>query len=151
MPEFQPSTPTVSGRFGGARRVSTIAGQGVRQKDQELRGRLRGSQRDTPISAVREGTKCVLDAKRKLHELMQSWDYLLPSKNAPAREDYDLRSFGRVAGKGDMTGPVIVQSADHTAGHSRQGKNEGRVFILDVEIVDCTEGGITAVVRLQPA
>jgi hypothetical protein len=109
------------------------------------------SWRDTPASAIGERTKCFRNAERKLHELMESWDYLLAEEITSGWEDHDyLSKFGRVASEGDTSDSVIIQCAHHTARYRCLGKNERHVFILNVETVDCVEGGITVAIRLQP-
>jgi hypothetical protein len=109
------------------------------------------SWRDTPASAIGERAKCFGNAERKLHELMESWDYLLAEEITSGREDHDyLSKFGRVASEGDPRDSVSIPCVHHTARYRCLGKNERHVFILNVETVDCVEGGITVAIRLQP-
>jgi len=103
------------------------------------------------LLTIGERTKCFDDAERKRPELMQSWDNIFAGENTPGWKDHaNLRRYGRLASKGGPMGSVIIQPVDHTAGHRHIGKDERLVFILNVEIVDCPEVGITAAVRLQP-
>src|ERR1700680_2353495 len=106
------------------------------------------SEREDPGSAtLREGTEGGNDACYKLHQLIQRWDNLPAVKCAVVGKDQaHIRHGVRVINDREL---AIFLNLKGGACKSEHLGDQGLMFILNIEIVNRAERGISILIRPQ--